>query len=461
MISMSLQQLSEWLSTESPQSPELVFSGVTIDSRKDCEGQLFIAIRGEHFDGHDYLDAARKAGAVAALVETKVDCDLPQLIVDDCKQAMIRLANRWRNTCSATVIALTGSNGKTTVKEMIFHILQKQAETHATQGNFNNDIGVPLTLFELSPEDSYAVIEMGANHAGEIAKLASIAEPDIVYVNNVAAAHLAGFGTVQGVIDAKGELYDFCDTHHRAVFNADEFASIQWRENCAAQSRLSCALNAEANAHVDVRASWQPEETGLGLTVSYQGQTESVLLCVFGEHNARNALAAITVALIAGVDFATAVANLAGFSGVKGRLQMLGGPNKSRLINDSYNANPDSLEAGIKVLCGLQGEAWLALGDMAELGDEAQALHTQAVLFAREQGVKKMFAIGPLSCVAIREFGEEGYCFETIDEMAKAILSQIHEAVNLLVKGSRSAGMEKLVEGLNRHQKPGDIQHAV
>ncbi len=458
MISMSLQQLSECLALESPQSAEVVFSGVTIDSRKNCKGQLFIAIRGDHFDGHDYLDAARKSGAVAALVETKIDCDLPQLIVEDCKQAMIRLANQWRKGCRATVIGLTGSNGKTTVKEMIFHILQKQAETHATQGNFNNDIGVPLTLFELAPEDSYAVIEMGANHAGEIANLAIIAEPDIVYVNNVAAAHLAGFGTVQGVIDSKGELYAYCSEHHRAVFNADEFASIQWRENCAAQSQLSCALNAES---ADVRASWQSEEAGLRLTVDYQRQTESVSLCVFGEHNARNALAAITVSLIAGIEFTTAVNNLAGFSGVKGRLQMLGGPNKSKLINDSYNANPDSLKAGIKVLCGLHGEAWLALGDMGELGDEAQALHTQAAQFAREQGVKKMFAIGPLSCVAIREFGEDGYCFEIIDEMAKVILSQIHEGVNLLIKGSRSTGMEKLVEGLVSHQKSGDVHHAV
>lgn len=459
MISMNLQKLSECLSLELPQSFEVVFTGVTIDSRKSCEGQLFIAIRGDHFDGHDYLDAARKSGAVAALVETKIDCDIPQLIVEDCKQAMIRLANQWRKGCSATVIALTGSNGKTTVKEMIYHILQKQADTHATQGNFNNDIGVPLTLFELSPEDSYAVIELGANHAGEIANLANIAEPDIVYVNNVAAAHLAGFGTVQGVIDAKGELYAYCSKHHRAVFNADEFASIQWRESCDAKNQLSCALNADSVA--DVRASWQSEEAGLKLTVNYQGQTGSVSLCVFGEHNARNALAAITVSLIAGIEFTTAVNNLAGFSGVKGRLQMIGGPNKSRLINDSYNANPDSLEAGIKVLCGLQGEAWLALGDMGELGDEAQALHIQAAMLAREQGVKKMFAIGSLSCAASREFGDSGYCYEQIDEMAKVISSQIHEGVNLLIKGSRSAGMEKLVEGLISHQKPGDTHHAV
>ncbi len=457
MISMSLQQLSQWLGVSAPEQAELIFSGVTIESRKDCTGQLFIAISGERFDGHDYIEAAFHAGAVAALVESRVDCDIPQIIVDDCKQTMIKLARQWRRQSTATVIALTGSNGKTTVKEMIFHILQKQAPTHATQGNFNNDIGVPLTLFELSDDDAYAVIEMGANHQGEIATLAAIAEPNIVYVNNVAAAHLAGFGSVQGVIDAKGELYEYCSSQHVAVFNTDEVASQQWRARCQANRQLSCALNAEA----DIRGNWKVLDNGFELTVEYQGQQVSVALCVFGEHNARNALAAISIAIAAGIPFDVAVMNLAGFSGVKGRLQMLGGPHNSRLINDSYNANPDSLEAGIKVLCSLSGDAWLALGDMGELGDEAEALHIRAAKIARENGVDKMFAIGPFSCLASREFGNAGFCFEHMDEMARAVLSQLHEGVNLLIKGSRSAGMEKLVEFLLSQNQAGDANHAV
>ncbi len=457
MISMSLQQLAQQLNLTQPRQSDLVFSGVTIDSRKNSEGQLFIAIRGERFDGHDYIEAAHRAGAVAALVETRINCDLPQLVVDDCKQAMIRLANLWRQSCKATVIALTGSNGKTTVKEMLFYILAKQAPTHATQGNFNNDIGVPLTLFELSPNDDYAVIEMGANHRGEIANLATIADPDIVYVNNVAAAHLAGFGDVQGVIDAKGELYAYCGPQHKALFNEDEVASQQWRATCLATEQLSCALSADA----DVKAGWRPIDSGLELTVNYLGQQASVSICVFGEHNARNALAAISIAIISGVEFSTAVTNLAGFSGVKGRLQMLGGPSNSRLINDSYNANPDSLEAGIKVLCSLPGEAWLALGDMGELGDESEALHIRAANLALDQGVDKMFGFGSQSCRASREFGEAGYCFEHIEDMARVILAQIHEGVNLLIKGSRSAGMEKLVEILISHNNPGDANHAI
>ena len=446
MIAMSLKQSAVVFGIEQGSISQVNFRGVTIDSRKSCDYQLFVAIRGERFDGHEYVEAAYQAGAVAALVEKKLDCDIPQLVVTDCKQAMTQLANYWRHQCKATIIALTGSNGKTTVKEMLFQLLQKEGKTHATQGNFNNDIGVPLTLFALSTDDVYAVIEMGANHEGEIAALANIAEPDIVYVNNVAAAHLTGFGTVQGVIDAKGELYAYCQKNHSAVFNVDEVASQQWRKICEAQNQLCCSLDSTQGA--DLSASWQPDDMGLSLKVNYKRQTESVSLSVLGEHNARNALAAITIAVSAGVEFESAVNNLSGFSGVKGRLQILEGPVNSRLINDSYNANPTSLEAGIKVLCSLKGNAWLALGDMGELGEEAAALHQKAAVIAHELGVEKFFAIGPLSCLASREFEENGYCFDSIDNMKLIILAQIHKDVNLLIKGSRSAGMEKLVEGL-------------
>ena len=456
MIAMSLNKLARELSVAALAS-DTEFRGVTIDSRKSCDGQLFIAIHGERFDGHDYVEAAYRSGAVAAMVDRKLDCEIPQVVVADSKQAMIDLARNWRRHCPAVVLALTGSNGKTTVKEMLFHILHQQGPAHATQGNFNNDIGVPLTLFQLSPEDKYAVIEMGANHRGEIAKLAEIAEPDIVYVNNVAASHLAGFGSVQGVIETKGELYDYCEPGHFAVFNNDEVATAWWRGRCKAMRQLSCALDTEA----DVTARWKTRENGLELSVQYQGRSQSVSMNVFGEHNARNALAAVTMALAADVDFERAVSSLAGFSGISGRLQIIGGPHQSRIINDSYNANPGSLEAGVKVLCALQGEPWLALGDMRELGDQAELLHTQAAKKARELGVKKFFGLGPLSCAASREFGEQGFCFENVDDMAAAVNAEIHREVNLLVKGSRSAGMEKLVEKLLDEDQAGDSAHAL
>tara|TARA_B110000971_G_scaffold13761_1_gene12783 strand:- start:11455 stop:12900 length:1446 start_codon:yes stop_codon:yes gene_type:complete len=453
MISLKLQQLASVLGIEvlaaTKEQSDLKFKGVTIDSRSNCSGQLFIAIKGERFDGHDYVESAFKNGAVAALVEKKHNCDIPQLIVSDSKQSMATLANFWRHNCQATVIALTGSNGKTTVKEMLYQILKKQALTHATNGNFNNDIGVPLTLFDVSVKARFVIVEMGANHTGEIANLARMAEPDVVYVNNVAAAHLAGFKSIQGVIDAKGELYDYCQPNHRAVFNIDEAASQQWQATCVAKNTISCGLNTPAN----VQAQWKPNDEGISLSIKYKEQAYQVEIPVFGEHNARNALAAITIAVIAGIEFKKAVLNLAGFESVKGRLQMLQGPNNSRLIDDSYNANPGSLEAGVKVLCRLKGEPWLALGDMGELGSDAELLHKEAAEVAKKLGVKKLFGIGPMSCAASETFGDSGYCFDTVEESARVIQSLTHPEVNLLIKGSRSAGMDRLVKALATVEK--------
>ncbi|MFV2033462.1 MAG: UDP-N-acetylmuramoyl-tripeptide--D-alanyl-D-alanine ligase, partial [Gammaproteobacteria bacterium] len=396
MIEMSLQKLSKLVGEPVGPMPDQSFRGVTIDSRENCSGRLFIAIRGDRFDGHDYIESAYRKGAKAALVETASDCEIPQIQVIDCRLAMARVANHWRHACQASVIALTGSNGKTTVKEMLCQILARQAPTHATQGNFNNDIGLPLTLFDLSVDDRFTVLELGANHRGEIANLAQIAEPDIVYVNNVAAAHLTGFGTLQSVIEAKGELYAYCQPHHRAVFNLDEAASQYWESICAAEYKMSCALDSEA----DVCAQWGAEQHGLSLEARYDGQTQKSQLRVFGEHNARNALAAITIAIVAGVELRNAMQYLEDFSGVKGRLQMLDGPHHSRVIDDTYNANPDSLEAGIKVLCAQKGSAWLALGDMGELGEASEELHKQAARAAMRFGVEKFFGVGPMSCIA-------------------------------------------------------------
>ncbi len=452
MISLSLESLAATLGTASVDQPAVTFTGVAIDSRGECDGRLFVALRGPNFDGHQFVAAAHDRGAVAALVEKPLDCAIPQVQVCDCKQAMARLANYWRHRCKACVIALTGSNGKTTVKEMLYRILHSRAETLATRGNLNNDIGVPLTLCELEQRHEFAIIEMGANHRGEIAVLADIAEPDIVYVNNAAAAHLAGFGGLQGVIESKGELYAYCAPAQRALFNVDESASDYWQEICAAETRMTCGLDHAA----DVRATWAVDAGQMRIEFGYRGETCACRVGVLGEHNVRNALAAVSLALLAGLDLATAVAGLEGFSGVRGRLQLLTGPARSRLIDDSYNANPDSLEAGIRVLCALDGSAWLALGDMAELGDEAAELHRHAAMTARDLGVEKMFGLGEMSCLACEQFGDDGQCCDSIEQMADAILGQIHPGVNLLVKGSRAAGMERLVARLAEAQNGGE-----
>ncbi len=452
MIKLPLPELANIIGVDAAGLPPTEFSGVTIDSRQSCQGRLFVAIRGDQFDGHDFVDAARQGGACAALVERRLPVEIPQIVVDDCKQAMAKLANDWRHRCNPCVIALTGSNGKTTVKEMLYRILAAEAPSHATRGNYNNDIGVPLTLFELDREHEFAIIEMGANHRGEIALLAEIAEPDIVYVNNAAAAHLEGFGDLQGVVEAKGELYAYCKPQHKAAFNLDEKASVYWRDICAAQTRLGCALDANA----DVGASWSQLGDGLSIEFGFEDRIRECTLDVLGEHNVRNALAAVSLALLAGVDFAAAVDNLNAFSGVRGRLQMLPGPAQSRLIDDSYNANPDSLEAGLRVLCSLPGTPWLALGDMAELGDDAPERHHQAARLARQLGVEKMFAIGVMSCDASAEFGGAGRCFDSTEEMADELRIQLHEDINLLIKGSRAAAMDRLVSLLVKPDDGGD-----
>ena len=452
MISLDLPTLAAILGADPAGLPDTDFSGVAIDSRKSCEGRLFVALKGDNFDAHGFVDAALQAGAVAALVEQRQASDILQIEVADCRQAMAQLASYWRRKCDPCVLALTGSNGKTTVKEMLYRILSAQSSTLATRGNFNNEIGVPLTLFELDASQQFAIIEMGANHRGEIARLAEIAEPDIVYVNNAAASHLEGFGSLQGVIEAKGELYAYCSPEQRAVFNLDEPASEYWRSICAAETRLTCALQNPA----DVTADWSMEDAVLRVEFSYRDESRVGRLGVPGEHNVRNALAAVSMALLAGVELAEAVDSLDGFSGVKGRLQIAPGPAGSRMIDDTYNANPASLEAGLRVLCALQGSAWLALGDMAELGPEAEELHRRAAHTARELGVEKLFGVGQMSCIASREFGDSGLCFDQIEEMAEAILAQIHEGVNLLVKGSRAAGMERLVALLSASPARGE-----
>jgi len=461
MISFSLQQLANILSLDGfsvrDEQSELLFKGVAIDSRNDCSGQLFVAIKGERFDGHNYVTSAFEKGAVVALVESPQDCDIPQIIVPDCKQAIALLANIWRHNCPATVIALTGSNGKTTVKEMLYQILQKEASTHATRGNFNNDIGVPLTLFNLSLKNKFSIVEFGANHPGEIARLAAITEPDIVYVNNAGTAHLSGFGSLQGVVDAKGELYAYCQSKHSAVFNGDEQASKHWQTICLAENTMTCGLDATAN----VQGQWEPTDKGILLNVQYKGQTSQVAIPVLGEHNARNALAAISIAVTAGIEFKAAVVNLTGFEPVKGRLKMMQGKNNSRLIDDSYNANPSSVEVGVEVLCSLKGEPWLALGDMGELGSDAESLHKKVAEIAKKQGVKKLFGIGPMSCIASGVFGDSGYCFDDVEESASLIQRLIHQDVNLLIKGSRSAGMDQLVKALMASGKANPERHSI
>lgn len=459
MIAMDATQLLELFPQQHPIGEIFAINNVVIDSRQPCAGALFVALKGEHFDGHEFVAVAQEKGAVAVVVEHEVDVNIPQLLVPDSKQALADLARFWRRQSKATVVAITGSNGKTTVKEMLGQILSSQQQTLKTAGNLNNDIGVPLTLFRLSDSDSFAVIEMGANHVGEIRQLVQIAEPDIVYVNNARPAHVEGFGSLQAVIEAKGEMYQYCSPGAIAVFNMDEPANEYWRSVSKASHQWRFSLQQMS----DVSAEFENSANGLVLTVTGQGEQASCELKVQGAHNAHNALAAITLALACGLTLQQAVTGLQDFNGVKGRQQFIRGINDCLIIDDSYNANPDSLAAAIEVLCALKGEAWLALGDMAELGEDSAQMHQQAVQNAKHSGVKKLYALGERSCQAAAVFGDDGYCFSEHAKLADFVRPRLNSNVNLLIKGSRSAQMEKLVMALTSRQMSSTSggQHAV
>lgn len=477
MISMSSQQLTNLLCTGKCLEPvardgqrglpqqmnlgnEFNFSGIEIDSRKPCTGSLFVAIKGENFNGHDFIQAAADKGAIAAIVDHKVEASIPQIVVEDCKKSLGLIANAWRKKINPKVIAITGSNGKTTVKEMLGQILSTQQQTLKTAGNLNNDIGVPLTLFRLSPNDHYAVIEMGASHVGEIKQLMDIAVPDVVYANNARPAHVEGFGSLENIIRAKGEVYQYASPEAEAVFNDDEDAVASWKSISATKNQCMFSLEHQA----DISGSYKSIENGLQISVNFEGQQAKCWINVQGEHNASNAIAAISLAVASGLSLSQAVEGLEGFSAVTGRLQFLKGLNNSLIIDDSYNANPDSLAAAVKVLCALQGTAWLALGDMGELGEDSQSLHTGAAKEARQAGVDKLFALGEKSCQAAETFGHNGFCFDHHDAMAEFIGHRLKSNINLLIKGSRSAQMEKLVKAVSvnpSHSDQAGKRHAV
>ncbi len=454
MINMTSHQLLELFPQQMNPGFDFEFTGVVTDTRKPCKGSLFVAIRGENFDGHDFIHTAAKKGAAAIVVERELESQIPQIVVDDCIRALAVIANYWRKQVNPKLIAITGSNGKTTVKEMLARILSARYQTLKTAGNFNNEIGVPLTLFRLSAQDRYAVIEMGANHIDEIRRLVAIAEPDIVYVNNASATHIEGFGSLQNVIEAKGEIYQYCKPDAIAVFNEDEEAFEYWKSVVATQSHRSFSLSQGSG----LSANYANLGQGLQLKISAQKQTEQCEIGIQGKHNAMNALAAVTLAMASGFTLRQAASGLDGFNAVKGRLQFLTGPQGSRLIDDSYNANPASLSVALKVLCELDGKAWLALGDMAELGKEAALLHEIAVTEAYEAGVEKFFAFGEKSCQAAIVFGRNGYCFSMHNEMAACIHDQITPDVNLLVKGSRSSRMEKVIAALTTADATSETQ---
>jgi len=419
---------------------DVMTSGVSIDTRTLKEGELYIALKGERFDGHDYVEDAQRLGASAVMVSQAINQDIPHVVVDDTRIALGRLAAGWRNSLSPVVVGLTGSNGKTTVKEMIAGILGGLGKVNATRGNLNNDIGVPLTLLSLSEHDQYAVVEMGANHHGEIEYLTGLANPDIGLVNNAGPAHLEGFGDIDGVARGKGELFAGLKPGAVAVINADDPYADYWMSLLNGQEIIRFGLEQQADVTGEI--------TEQGLEVSYQGEQIVVRLSVPGRHNCMNALAAAAVSIATGASLKQIRDGLESFSSVHGRLESQKGVNGARIFDDTYNANPASLDAAIEWLAEQSGVRCLVLGDMGELGDLGPRLHAEAGRKARLAGIDNLYCIGELAGEAAKEFGEGAQHYNTKAEMIRKLKNDLDKDVTVLVKGSRSMAMEEVVQEL-------------
>lgn len=425
--------------------PDRAFRGISTDTRSIRDGELFFALQGPNFDGRDYVGVARDAGAAGAVVAGAVEDASSQIVVDDAKAALGRFGAAWRSQYDATVIGITGSNGKTTLKELIASCLAQKATTLATQGNLNNDIGVPLMLARIDATHRFVVLEMGANHAGEIAYLTALANPDVVTITNAGSAHLEGFGSVKGVSRAKGEILQNASRPKTAVLNADDKYFGYWSSLVSDVDSLSFGFGDEADVRADEIVAGAG---GTDFVLHLAGKSVPVSLPLAGIHNVRNACAAAAIAHAVDIELDTIRAGLESVNPVGGRLEPLRGVNGAALFDDSYNANPISVVAAAEFVASLPGESWLVLGDMKELGDDAVELHREVGEAARASGVDRLFAYGDLAGSAAEGFGGQASWYTSIDTLISELSAELSADVSVLVKGSRSMRMERVVDAL-------------
>jgi UDP-N-acetylmuramoyl-tripeptide--D-alanyl-D-alanine ligase len=439
MIPLKLSELASILDCAPPTyDPEI--TDIVSDSRKAGPGMLFAALPGTRVDGHDFAAKAVGQGAAALLVSRDLEIDAPQLRVDDVLRALGRIAAFLRQRLDPVVIGITGSNGKTTVKEMVSSILGLDGEVLATGGNYNNELGLPLTLFRLAESHRYAVLEMGASKQGDIAYLAEIARPDVGLVNNIAPAHLEGFGSIEGVARAKGEMFAALPADGWAVMNADEPWLDLWRDMSAADNAITFGISEDSDVRLD-------EAGGAPRIVTSRGAFEPDL-ALPGRHNLFNAAAATAIALASGLEMESIQQGLARVKPVPGRLNLLHTAAGWTVIDDTYNANPASLYSALQVLSGMPGEPWLVLGDMKELGTDSPKMHREVGENARAMGVRRLFAMGEMSAHTVDAFGRGAEHFDDREALLKALRRHIRPGVNCLVKGSRSMEMESVVEAV-------------
>ena len=423
-------------------------SGVSTDTRSIGAGQLFVALRGERFDAHDFLDQPAANGATAMLVASidKLPAGVSAVVVDDTRLALGRLAAAWRARFELPVIAVTGSNGKTTTKEMIAAILKAAfgEAVLATRGNLNNDIGLPLTLLGLDAAHRAAVIEMGMNHPGEIAYLTGLGAPTVALVNNAQRAHLEGMGDLDEVAREKGSIFNGLRPEGVAVINADDAYCGFWQDMASAHRQLTFGIDRAA----DVRGRVLEHGLEVRLQLMTPAGEADITLQVPGRHNARNAVAAAAACIAAGIPLSAVADGLAAFTGVKGRLQRRAGRKGAEILDDTYNANPDSVRAGIDVLAATIGRKVLVLGDMGEIGEASAQYHDEIGGYAKSQGVDRLFALGDSAQLAVRNFGEGARHFCNIDKLIAAVDKELGPETTVLVKGSRFMKMERVADAL-------------
>jgi UDP-N-acetylmuramoyl-tripeptide--D-alanyl-D-alanine ligase len=459
MKMMRVQEAAQALHTEW-KGEGVLFNGVSTDSRTLKRGDLFVALNGERFDGSRFVVRAAEKGAVAAMINQEADSDdlsvgIPLIRVKDTRLGLGQLAAHWRSRFALPVIAVTGSNGKTTTKEMIASILRQVTPTEidankpfehvlATEGNLNNDIGVPQMLLRLRSHHEYAVIEMGMNHLGEIAYLTQLTKPTIAVITNAGAAHIEGLGSVEAVARAKAEIFDGLDSQGIAIINADDAYAPLWRELAGSRQILDFGLRDNSR----VRADYQTYPLMSEIKLQLPGGMAAVKLQVPGVHNIYNALAAAAAATALGIKKEWIVSGLESFCGVEGRMQKKLGLHHAQLIDDTYNANPESVRAAMAVLAAAEGKKILVLGDMGELGKSAVDWHRAIGKDARRFDLDRMLTFGELSRYAAEEFGSGAQHFNTLDELLDAAEDLLAEDVTVLIKGSRFMQMERVVKRL-------------
>lgn len=458
MRAFSLAEASRWLDARlaglAVNASDLCFEGVSTDTRSVAERQLFVALRGDHFDGHRFLAQALAQGAVAAVVDTEMPgVAIPQLVVKDTVQALAALARGNRGDSRAELVAITGSSGKTTVREMTGAILARMGPTLTTEGNLNNHIGVPLTLFRLSPEHEYGAIELGASGLGEIAHTVSIVQPRIAILTNAGQAHLEGFGSYQNIVLAKGEIIDGVVPDGTVVLNRDDPAFEQWRTRAGQRNVVSVSRAGDQDA--DYRAE-KIVARNQGFDFDVVGPENwrcSLTLGLPGEHNVTNALLALAASRALGASTQQVQAGLREVQAVKGRLQVLTPVVGLTLIDDSYNANPASMIAALDVLATYPPPRVAVLGAMAELGKDAGELHRQVGDHARLRGIESVLVVGAGGEGYAVGFGDETEIFQSHEQAVDAILNCRNGAMTVLVKGSRSSAMDRVVEGIQKKVK--------